>query len=46
MTKKVLVVNNEEYIQEGTKICLETVTRWEVLTASSGQEGIVKAEAN
>lgn len=45
MTKKVLVVDNEEYILEVTKICLETVTRWKVLTASSGQEGIVKAEA-
>lgn len=43
--KKILVVDNEEYIQEVTKICLETVAGWEVLTAGSGQEGIVKAEA-
>lgn len=43
--KKILVVDNEEYIQEVTKICLETVAGWEVLTAGSGKEGIIKAEA-
>ncbi|MDM9383821.1 response regulator [Chlorogloeopsis sp. ULAP01] len=42
--KKILVVDNEEYIQEVAKICLETVAGWEVLTASSGKEGITKAE--
>lgn len=44
MTKKILVIDNEEYIQEVTKICLETVAGWEVLTAGSGLEGIDKAE--
>ncbi|MBW4621712.1 MAG: response regulator [Cyanosarcina radialis HA8281-LM2] len=43
--KKILVIDNEEYIQEVTKICLETVAGWEVLTAGSGEEGIAKAEA-
>lgn len=43
-TKRILVVDNEEYIQEVTKICLETVAGWEVLTAGSGLEGIKKAE--
>lgn len=38
MTKRVLVVDNEQYIQEVAKICLETVAGWEVLLASSGQE--------
>lgn len=42
--KRVLVIDNESYIQEITKICLETVTDWQVITASSGREGIVKAE--
>jgi CheY-like chemotaxis protein len=42
--KRVLVIDNESYIQEITKICLETVTNWQVITASSGREGIVKAE--
>jgi CheY-like chemotaxis protein len=43
-TKQILVVDNEQYIQEVAKICLETVAGWKVVTASSGQEGITKAE--
>jgi DNA-binding response OmpR family regulator len=43
-TKRILVVDNEQYIQEVTKICLEAVAGWEVLTAGSGKEGICKAE--
>ncbi|MGF1938467.1 MAG: response regulator [Nostoc sp. ChiQUE02] len=43
-TKQILVVDNEQYIQEVAKICLETVAGWKVETASSGQEGIIKAE--
>ena len=42
--KRILVVDNEQYIQEVAKICLETVAGREVLTASSGKEGIVQAE--
>ncbi|MEA5550369.1 response regulator [Anabaena cylindrica UHCC 0172] len=42
--KRILIVDNEQYIQEVAKICLETVAGWEVFTASSGKEGIVKAE--
>ncbi|BAZ04566.1 response regulator [Calothrix sp. NIES-3974] len=41
--RRILVIDNEEYIQEVTKICLETVAGWEVITASSGIEGIKKA---
>jgi CheY-like chemotaxis protein len=45
MTKKqILVIDNEQYIQEVAKICLETVAGWKVETASSGEEGIMKAE--
>ncbi|MBD2726382.1 response regulator [Nostoc sp. FACHB-892] len=43
-TKQILVVDNEQYIQEVAKICLETIAGWKVETASSGQEGIIKAE--
>lgn len=43
-TKRILVVDNEQYIQEVAKICLETVAGWEVVTANSGKEGITKAE--
>jgi CheY-like chemotaxis protein len=42
--KRILVVDNEEYIQEVTKICLETVAGWEVATAANGLQGIAKAE--
>jgi CheY-like chemotaxis protein len=41
--KRILVVDNEEYIQEVTKICLETVAGWEVITAGSGMECVSKA---
>ncbi|WP_066379040.1 MULTISPECIES: response regulator [unclassified Anabaena] len=44
-TKRILVVDNEQYIQEVAKICLETVAGWEVVTASSGKEGINQAAA-
>jgi CheY-like chemotaxis protein len=43
--KRILVIDNEQYIQEVTQICLETIAGWEVLTASSGAEGIEKAAA-
>jgi CheY-like chemotaxis protein len=42
--KRILVVDNELYIQEVAKICLETVAGWDVLLASSGQECLSKAE--
>jgi CheY-like chemotaxis protein len=38
------VVDNEQYIQEVAKICLETMASWEVITASSANEGINQAE--
>ena len=41
--KRILVIDNEEYIREVAQICLETVAGWEVLTASSGGEGIAVA---
>jgi CheY-like chemotaxis protein len=43
-TKRILVIDNEEYIQEIAKICLETTAGWEISTAGSGQEGIMQAE--
>lgn len=46
MTKRILVIDNEEYIREVTQICLETTAGWQVLTASSGSEGLVKAESD
>jgi CheY-like chemotaxis protein len=43
--KRILIIDNEEYIREVTQICLETTAGWEVLTASSGKEGLIQAEA-
>lgn len=43
--KQILVIDNEQYIQEVTQICLETVASWQVSVASSGKEGLIKAEA-
>lgn len=45
MTKRVLVIDNEPYIQEVTQICLRTTAGWQVVTASSGCEGIDRAVA-
>lgn len=44
-TKRILVIDNEQYIQEVTQICLETAAGWQVITASSGLEGLSKAES-
>lgn len=43
--KRVLIIDNEPSIQEVAQICLETVAGWQVLTASSGQEGLILAQA-
>jgi CheY-like chemotaxis protein len=42
--RRILVVDNEQYIQEVAKVCLETVAGWEVSIASSGQECLSQAE--
>lgn len=44
--KRILVIDNEPYIQEVTKICLETIAGWEVQMAGSGQEGLSMAAAH
>jgi CheY-like chemotaxis protein len=43
--KRILVVDNEEYIQEAAQMCLETMAGWDVIMASSGREGLLIAEA-
>jgi CheY-like chemotaxis protein len=42
--KRILVVDDEERIQEVVQTCLEILSPWEVLTAGSGKEGLLKAE--
>jgi CheY-like chemotaxis protein len=41
--RRILVVDNEDYIQEVAQICLETIAGWDVITAGSGKEGIQMA---
>jgi CheY-like chemotaxis protein len=44
MSKRVLIIDNEPYIQEVAQICLETTMGWQVFAASSGLEGLKLAE--
>jgi CheY-like chemotaxis protein len=41
--KRILIIDDEQDIREATQICLEVSGEWEVLTASSGAEGLVIA---
>lgn len=41
---RILVIDDEERIQEVIQISLEILKGWEVLSASSGTEGLIKAQ--
>jgi CheY-like chemotaxis protein len=43
--KRILLIDDEAYIQQIVKICLESTTSWQVSVASSGQIGIAQAQA-
>jgi len=43
--KRVLVIDDEDDIRAVAQIGLEIVANWRVITASSGNEGILKAKA-
>ncbi|WP_199249903.1 response regulator [[Phormidium] sp. ETS-05] len=45
MTKRILIIDDDDYIRELTQISLEIGAGWEVVGAGSGKEGIAKAEA-
>lgn len=42
-TKRVLVIDDEADVRAVVQGCLEDVAGWDVVTAGSGQEGLVKA---
>jgi CheY-like chemotaxis protein len=44
--RRVLLIDDEDDIREVAQLSLEMVGRWEVVTASSGAEGIVRAAAD
>ncbi|WP_392482832.1 response regulator [Nostoc sp. C110] len=45
MTKRLLVIDDEDSLREIIQISLESVAGWDILTASSGSEGIKIAES-
>ena len=45
LTRRVLLIDDEELIREVAEVSLAKVGGWEVLTASSGEEGLGKAIA-
>lgn len=44
ITKRVLVIDDEDGIREIIQICLEAAAGWNVLTAASGSEGLAIAQ--
>jgi CheY-like chemotaxis protein len=42
-TKRILIVDDEVCVQEVVQACFEEIAGWEVVTASSAQEGLAKA---
>jgi DNA-binding response OmpR family regulator len=44
-TKRILVIDDEDGLREIIQFSLEAVAGWDVCTAASGSEGLVKAEA-
>jgi CheY-like chemotaxis protein len=45
MTKKILVIDDEDDVREIIQLSLESTTSWDVLTASSAREGIEIAQS-
>lgn len=44
MAKRVLIVDNEQYIREVAQISLETVAGWQTIAAGSGSEALIVAQ--
>lgn len=44
MSKRILIIDDEEAIREVMRGCLEELGPWEVLTTGSGQEGLHLAQ--
>ncbi|MCU0570117.1 MAG: response regulator [Oculatellaceae cyanobacterium Prado106] len=44
--KKVLVIDDEDDLRKLIQTCLELTAGWRVTTASSGQEGLAKAQTD
>lgn len=44
-TKRVLIIDDEPDVRAVVQACLEDIAGWDVVTAASGQEGLVKVMA-
>ena len=44
-TRRILIIDDEEAILAVAKLSLKMVAEWDVVTASSGPEGVIKAES-
>lgn len=44
MTKRILIIDDEERVSRVIQLTLKITAAWEVLTATSGYEGLIKAE--
>ena len=44
-TRRILIIDDEEAILAVAKLSLKMVAEWDVVTATSGPEGVIKAEA-
>lgn len=44
-TKRILIIDDEEHVREVVQTCLETLGGWNVLSAASGREGLLRAQA-
>jgi CheY-like chemotaxis protein len=42
LTKRVLVIDDQPDVQAVVQACLEEIAGWQVTTATSGQEGLIK----
>ena len=45
MSRRILVVDDEEDMREATRLSLEIIAGWEVLTAASGEDALRSAAA-
>lgn len=40
MNKLILIIDDDDDVRETTQICLEVTGKWEIITASSGKQGL------
>lgn len=45
MTKRILLIDDDQAIQDFTQVAIRKIAGWEAITATSGVEGITQAKA-